>query len=156
MTAVLTFRVVDASVPPASDLIEAMVEDLIPVYGRIDVPGAPAGGPEQFTAERGGAYVVGFGPTGAPVCGGGVKRLGDDVCEIKRMYTVPEARGQGAAKELLRALEDAARELGFARARLDTGPKQPHAERLYLAAGYVPIADYNGNPFASFWGEKAL
>ena len=40
--------------------------------------------------------------------------------------------------------------------RLDTGPKQVHGQRLYRAAGYVEIAPYNDNPFACFWGEKAL
>ncbi len=47
-------------------------------------------------------------------------------------------------------------DLGYERARLDTGPKQPHAQRLYRAAGYVEIAPYNDNPFACFWGEKRL
>lgn len=151
----MEFRVMDAAVPPASDLLEGMVADLEPIYGRIDVPGAPAGGPEVFAPPHG-AYVVGFDDDGTPVCGGGVKRLDDEVCEVKRMYVVPAARGRGLAKALLGALEDAARELGYTRARLDTGPEQPHAERLYRAAGYADIPDYNQNPFASFWGEKAL
>ena len=63
---------------------------------------------------------------------------------------------RGLAAELLRTLEDAIAELGYERARLDTGPKQPHAQRLYRAAGYVEIAPYNDNPFACFWGEKRL
>ncbi|HWT93127.1 MAG TPA: GNAT family N-acetyltransferase [Solirubrobacteraceae bacterium] len=151
----MEFRIMDAAVPPASDLLEGMVADLVPIYGRIDVPGAPSGGPEVFTPPDG-AYVVGFDDSGTPVCGGGIKRLADDVCEIKRMFVVHEARGRGLAKALLRALEDAARELGYARVRLDTGPKQPHAERMYRAAGYADIPDYNQNPFASFWGEKTL
>jgi hypothetical protein len=41
-------------------------------------------------------------------------------------------------------------------ARLDTGAKQPGAQRMYEAAGYVAVPDYNGNPYASFWGEKSL
>jgi GNAT superfamily N-acetyltransferase len=151
----MEFRVMDAAAPPASDLLEGMVADLEPIYGRIDVPGAPEGGPEVFAPPHG-AYVVGFDDDGTPVCGGGVKRLDDEVCEVKRMFVVPAARGRGLAKELLRALEDAARELGYTRARLDTGPKQPHAERMYRAAGYADIPDYNQNPFAAFWGEKAL
>ena len=72
------------------------------------------------------------------------------------MYVVPEARGRGVAKELLGALEDEARALGYSAARLDTGPQQPHAERMYRAAGYAPIENFNANPFASFWGEKPL
>jgi GNAT superfamily N-acetyltransferase len=69
---------------------------------------------------------------------------------------VPAARGRGVARELLGGLEDAARELGYAVARLDTGPYQPQAQRLYERAGYEPIGNFNENPFASFWGEKAL
>ena len=72
------------------------------------------------------------------------------------MYVVPEARGHGVAGVLLRALEDEGRRLGYAIARLDTGPHQPHAQRLYERAGYRSIANFNQNPFASFWGEKRL
>ena len=144
------------SEPPASDLIEAMVSEMEPLYGRIDRPGMPVAGPEQFTPETGGAFLVGYDDDGRPVCGGGLKRLGDDAVELKRMYVVPEARGRGLARELLLALEDAARELGYATARLDTGPKQPHAERLYRSAGYAEIGNFNDNPEASYWGEKSL
>ena len=151
----MEFRAVDAAEPPASDLIEAMIVELVPLYGRIDVPGMPAPGPQDFSPP-GGDFLVGYDEDGTAVCGGGVKRLGDGVCEIKRMYVVPEARGRGLAGELLVALEDAARALGYTRVRLDTGPKQPHAERLYRSAGYREIGNYNDNPMASFFGEKRL
>ncbi len=72
------------------------------------------------------------------------------------MYVAPAGRSQGVARALLGALEDAARERGYARVRLDTGPRQPHARTLYLSAGYHEIPDYNQNPAASFWGEKDL
>jgi GNAT superfamily N-acetyltransferase len=103
-----------------------------------------------------GAFLIGWSADGLPVAGGGIKRLDDRACEIKRMYVTPEARGGGVARQLLVALEDEARRLGYAVARLDTGPQQPHAERLYRSAGYEPIEDFNDNPFASFWGEKPL
>jgi GNAT superfamily N-acetyltransferase len=79
-----------------------------------------------------------------------VKGLGPRVCEIKRMYVLPHARRAGRARELLGALEDAARELGYEIARLDTGPRQPGAERMYRDSGYAPIANFNRNPVASF------
>ena len=60
------------------------------------------------------------------------------------------------ARALLAALEDAARDLGYARVRLDTGPRQPHARALYESAGYAEIPDYNDNPAASYWAEKRL
>ena len=149
------FRAMNAAEPPASDLIEAMVSEMVPLYGRIDRPGMPVAGPEQFAPPRG-AFLVGFDDDGRPVCGGGLKPLGPDVVEIKRMYVAPDARGRGVARALLAALEDAARELGYARARLDTGPKQPAAEHLYRSAGYTEIDNFNDNPEAAYWGEKTL
>ena len=150
----MEFRSVDPSAPPASDLIDAMVAEMEPLYGRIDVAHAPSAGPADFSPP-GGTFLVGY-EDGSPVCGGGVKRLDGEAAEIKRMYVVPAARGRGVAKELLVALEEAARSLGYTTARLDTGPKQPHAERMYRDAGYRDIGNFNANPFASFWGEKRL
>jgi len=78
------------------------------------------------------------------------------VAEIKRMYVRPDARSRGVAAALLAALEAEAVSLGYAVTRLDTGPKQVHAQRLYRRTGYVEVAPYNDNPFACFWGEKRL
>ena len=103
----------------------------------------------------GGAFLVGWYDE-EPVCCGGVKRLDERACEIKKMYVVPELRGQGVARALLHALEDKARELGYRVARLDTGPKQTHARRLYESEGYAPVENFNGNPVATFFGEKLL
>jgi GNAT superfamily N-acetyltransferase len=151
---VATFERADANTPPGSDLLEAMIVELEPLYGRIDVPGAPTAGPADFSPP-GGSFLVGF-EDGRPVCCGGIKELPDGACEVKRMYVVPGARGRGVAKELLVALEDEARALGYGVARLDTGPHQPHAERMYRQAGYADVGNFNANPFASYWGEKRL
>ena len=151
----ISFRVADPSLPPARDLLAAMVEEMKPLYGPIDVPHAPSATPADFSPPAG-TFLVGRDDDGTPVCGGGVKRLSADVAEIKRMYVVPSARGRGLGVTLLEALEDAARSLGYTRVRLDTGPKQPHAERMYREAGYREIGNFNDNPFASFFGEKAL
>lgn len=153
-TAPLTFGRCDADEPPARELIEAMVAELAAFYGRIDRPGTPSAAPADFRPPTGVCLVGSFGEE--PVCVGAVKRLEDGVGEIKRMYVTPAGRSRGVARALLGALEDAARELGYTRVRLDTGPRQPHARALYLSAGYREIADYNGNPAASFWGEKDL
>ncbi len=150
----LDFVPTAADRPPAAGLVAAMIDEMEPLYGRIDVPGAPTATPTEMSPPTG-AFLLGY--DGArPVCCGGVKGLPDGACEIKRMYVVPDARGRGVARLLLAALEDAARELGYQVARLDTGPAQPHARHLYESAGYRPIGNFNANPFASFWGEKAL
>jgi hypothetical protein len=80
----VTFERADAAQPPASELLEAMVSELEPLYGRIDVPQAPSATPADF-APPGGSFLVGY-EDGEPVCIGGIKRLDDDACEIKRMY----------------------------------------------------------------------
>jgi len=151
----LEIRTVPAGEPPGSDLVEAMVAEGVQVYGsRLDSPGAPTATAAEMSPPHG-TFLVIF-EDGKAVAGGGIKRLPDGAGEIKRMYVVPEARSRGLARKLLVALEDAARELGYDRIRLDTGPRQPHARALYEATGYREVAPYNDNPYASYWAEKAL
>jgi GNAT superfamily N-acetyltransferase len=142
---------------PAAGLVAAMRAEIAGVYDDLDLDAAdmPKAGPAEL-GPPGGTFLVGFDDSGQAVCCGGVKRLEDGTCEIKRMYVVPQARGRGVARELLRQLEDAARRLGYEVARLDTGPRQPSAERMYREAGYRPIGNFNANPVASFFGEKRL
>ena len=61
---------------------------------------------------------------------GALRRIADGIGELKRMYVVPAARGQGVAKALLAALEDEARRRGWGTLRLETGPRQPEAIAL--------------------------
>jgi len=150
----LRFELADPEKPPASELLGAMRAELNDAYAspsRLDNPPLTA----AELRPPGGAYLVGYEGE-EPVAGGGLRRLGDGVAEVKRMYVDPAARSRGVAAALLAALESTARSLGYATVRLDTGPKQVHAQRLYRAAGYVDVPPYNDNPFACFWGEKRL
>jgi GNAT superfamily N-acetyltransferase len=136
-------------------LAQAMRDEIATMYDRpLDDPTMPKAGPAEMNPPNG-HFIVGYSD-GVVVCCGGIKRLDAETCEIKRMYVVPEARGQGVARELLGALEDCARALDYKLARLDTGPKQPEARHLYESAGYTPIPNFNGNPVANFFGEKPL
>ncbi len=73
------------------------------------------------------------------------------------MYVAPEGRSRGLARALLEALEDAARDLGYARVRLDTGPRAAARPRAVPAPpATARSTNYNANPAASFWGEKDL
>jgi GNAT superfamily N-acetyltransferase len=151
---VVRIELCDPEEPPASDLLAAMRAELNDVYDTFSRLDNPPLAPAELRPPAG-AYLVGYQGM-EPVGGGGLRRLGDGVAEIKRMYVRPAARGRGVAAGLLGALEDTARSLGYTSARLDTGPKQAHAQRLYRAAGYMEVPPYNENPFACFWGEKAL
>jgi GNAT superfamily N-acetyltransferase len=152
----LEFRRAAADTGDAALLISAMVEEMRDLYDGLDLtaPGMPKAGPAEL-GPPGGTYLVGY-RDGLPVCGGGLKRLPDGACEIKRMYVIPPARRTGIAKALLSALEDAARDLGYRIARLDTGSRQPHAQAFYESVGYRRVGNFNDNSAAAFHGEKRL
>jgi GNAT superfamily N-acetyltransferase len=136
-------------------LVEAMVTEMEELYELPRGTGLGLSAPPADFSAPGGTFLVVY-EDGKPVAGGGVKRDEDGVAEIKRMYVAPAARGRGLGRRLLEALEDTARSLGYARIRLDTGARQPEARAMYERAGYHAVEDYNGNPQASFWGEKVL
>jgi len=150
----LRFELCDPEEQPAAELLAAMRTELIGAYDNASRLDNPPLLPTELRPPDG-AYYVGYQGTDA-MAGGGLRRLGDGMAEIKRMYVRPESRSRGVAAQLLRTLEEAARALGYVSVRLDTGPKQVTAQRLYRGAGYVEIAPYNDNPFACFWGEKRL
>jgi GNAT superfamily N-acetyltransferase len=152
----LEFKDARVDAGPGGSLAQAMREEIAVMYDGLELDGdtMPRAGHAELSPP-GGAFMVGYdGET--PVCCGGVKRLDEWTCEIKKMYVVPERRGTGVARKLLHALEAKARELGYSTARLDTGPKQLSARGLYEDDGYAEISDFNGNPVAVFWAEKPL
>lgn len=150
----LRFERSDPEQPPASELLAEMRVELNDVYESFNRLDNPSLVPDELR-DPDGAYLVGF--EGAEVvAGGGLRRLDDGVAEIKRMFVRPAARSRGVARALLDALEQTAKELGYQKVRLDTGPKQVHGLALYRSAGYVDVPPYNDNPFACFWGEKVL
>lgn len=152
----IEFRSCPVDEEPAATLAQHMRDEMAALYGGLDLDGPemPKAGPAELAAP-GGTFVVGV-QDGVAVCCGGIKRLPDGACEIKRMFVVDEARGRGLAHALLDELERRARELGYAIARLDSGPLQLRARRIYERAGYIAVENFNGNPVASFFGEKRL
>ncbi|HEX4345512.1 MAG TPA: GNAT family N-acetyltransferase [Solirubrobacteraceae bacterium] len=152
----IEFRSCPADEEPAATLVQGMRDDIAALYEGLDLdgPDMPKAGPAELSPP-GGAFVVGF-EDGVPVCCGGLKRLSEEACEIKKMFVVRPARGRGVARALLVELERRARELGYAIARLDTGPRQPRAQLMYERAGYAAVENFNANPVASFFGEKRL
>ncbi len=150
----LTFRRVHAGESPARELLAAVEAELVELYGFETIGNTPSATPRDFSAP-GAGFVVLYRGERAIACGG-VKAIGPGMGEIKRMYVVPDERSRGHARRLLTALEAAARELGHAVVRLDTGNRQPHAHALYASAGYREIPDYNDNVYASYWFEKDL
>ncbi|MEW9570945.1 GNAT family N-acetyltransferase [Rhodanobacter sp. Si-c] len=79
---------------------------------------------------------------GVVVGGGGVAPLADsepDVCELRKMYFLPQARGIGAGTAMMQRCLDAARAHGFRRCYLETLTGMDAAQALYRRNGFAPI-----------------
>jgi GNAT superfamily N-acetyltransferase len=152
----LIFSSAQVDAGPGGKLAQAMRDEIAVIYDGLDLDGdaMPRAGAAELSPP-GGAFIVGY-LDGALACCGGIKRLDEISCEFKKMYVVPELRGRGIARALLLELERRARGLGYAVARLDTGPKQVGARGLFESEGYLEVEDFNGNPVAAYWGEKPL
>ncbi len=79
---------------------------------------------------------------GTVIGGGGVAALeggAADVCELRKMYFLPEARGIGAGASMMQRCLDAARSFGFKRCYLETLTGMDAAQMLYRKHGFVPL-----------------
>lgn len=89
---------------------------------------------------------------------GSLRRLGDGMGEVKRMYVPRERRGEGLGKAVLARIVKTARAEGLAALVLETAERQPEAIGLYERAGFSrrgPFADYPDHPMTIFM-EKRL
>ena len=97
--------------------------------------------------QPGSAYFV-VEHEGAVRGGGGVAALagGDGrVCELRKMYFLPQLRGLGAGDALLARCLEAARALGYARCYLETLTGMDAAQHLYEKHGFRRIPGPLGN-----------
>jgi GNAT superfamily N-acetyltransferase len=134
-------RLTDAEVAP---LLDALAREYQRRYGASQE--MTTSHPEEFDPPDGTFLALIDG--GQTIAGGGFRRSSADMCEVKRMWTAPDRRRQGHAATILHALEQLARDCGYARVRLETGPAQPEALALYTRAGYGRIPVYGRYPSA--------
>ncbi len=69
----------------------------------------------------------------------GLYPLNSDTCELRKMYFVPQIRGLGLGRHILKRSIDQATELGFKRVILETASVLEAANRLYTKFGFQPL-----------------
>jgi GNAT superfamily N-acetyltransferase len=105
-----------------------------------------AGLPGAYAAPRG-RLLLAF--VGSDVSGCvALRPIGDDVCEMKRLFVRAGFRGQGIGKQLGERVVQEARDIGYRMMRLDTLPSMQSAIRLYEGLGFVRCAAYYETPLA--------
>jgi putative acetyltransferase len=74
--------------------------------------------------------------------GAGVAKLDNfegNVCELQKMYFLPEARGRGVGAQMMEFCLAKASEFGFEKIYLETMEYMTHAQKLYKQAGFEYI-----------------
>jgi len=89
-----------------------------------------------------GALLLARDMNGSAVGCVGIRPLPDGCCEMKRLFILPSARGQGLGQSLAQSAIAAARALGYAEIRLDTLPDMKAAIALYESLGFRPCVPY--------------
>jgi ribosomal protein S18 acetylase RimI-like enzyme len=102
--------------------------------------------PGKYAAPTG-ALMLAYSPEGEVLGCVAVRPLeGSTVCEMKRLYVRPAARGLGIGAALVAAIIEAAETLGYREMKLDTLPSMPEALALYRRFGFSEIPAYYHNP----------
>ena len=127
-----------------------IIRMVMPEFGASG-PGVAINDPEvdhlsvAYSAPRAAYFVL--ERAGRVVGGGGIAPLaGSDaeVCELRKMYSLPGARGQGQGRRLLQHCLVRARNLGYQRCYLETLTGMDHAQRLYARAGFRRLCGPQG------------
>ena len=78
-----------------------------------------------------------------------LRKIGAGIGEMKRLYVRPAFRGRGLGHTLTEKLIAEAKQIGYARLRLDTLPAQmAQAIAMYRSFGFQEIPPYYKNPVA--------
>lgn len=145
----------DATSPDATWCLEQYFAELRQRFEEgFNISKSVSSDPADFVRPKG-AFLIVYND-GHPVGCGGVTLVGPTVGYIKRMWIDASRRGQGMGRKLLVALEDTARDLGCAKAQLETNRALTGAIRLYRTSGYQEVPPFNDEHYADHWFEKTL
>lgn len=75
---------------------------------------------------------------------GGLRKLTENVCEIKRMYIRPKYRGLGFGKKLTQMLIKTVRKFGYSLIKLESSSFMETAHHMYRSYGFKDCIEYPG------------
>lgn len=130
---------IDPHSAAAGTMLDALWDEIQHRYGFVAPRGIDPGEFETAPAR----FWVAFADD-TPIGSIAVKPLAGPVAELDAMYVAPGFRGTGVAQQLLRTLEQHARDHHLVAIRLRAGEPQPEALRFYQKAGFVPIPCFGG------------
>jgi putative acetyltransferase len=85
---------------------------------------------------------------GKIIGGGGIMQLDnseENICELQKMYLLPEGRGLGLGKELIDNCIEKATEFGFESCYIETMTYMEAAQKLYKKVGFNYLDKQMGN-----------
>ena len=81
-----------------------------------------------------------------PIACAAYRKIGENICELKRMYIKPDYRRKGVGQEIMNILCSRAKLNGYSLMRLDTLDTMTPAIKLYSNNGFYTIDAYYHNP----------
>ncbi|WP_425069406.1 GNAT family N-acetyltransferase [Reyranella sp.] len=109
---------------------------------------------EQMADEDTTVFIAREG--GVAVACGALKRHGNGIGEVKRMYTRPSHRGRRIGEQIVARIEAMARAEGLKRLVLETGDRHYAAWKVYERSGFTrcgPVLDYADVKWSVFYDK---
>ena len=99
---------------------------------------------------------------GRIIGGAGIAPLANhdgSICELQKMYFLPQVRGKGVGAEMMKKCLEFAKEQGFKKCYIETMPYMEQAQKLYRRSGFQslegPLGD-TGHYNCSVWMIRDL
>lgn len=111
---------IDLNIKDAIEKDMAKLKQFAPPEGRLIIA--------EFDAQKAGSVAL--------------RKIGENIGEVKRMYVKPQFRRKGIGRALLQAIIDEASKIGYSKIQLDTPYFATAAQSLYREFGFQETSPY--------------